>query len=353
MDLIKWLFILFIIVACNKENKEKEENQELASITFKNGFLLLNEGLFQQNNASLSWVDLTNNEVTPDFFLKMNDRLLGDTGNDIKRYYGKIYIVVNASSTIEVLNAKTLKSIAQLKLNNNGQGQQPRAIACWKNKVYVTSYDGYVNVIDTTTLTLSTRIKVGPNPEGLTIANNMLYVANSGGLNFPEVDSTVFEIDLNNNTIVDTFTVGNNPGAVIADDNGNIYVVKRGDYGADPSELVYINTASKEISNLHIPASTLAKSGELLYISYYDFNTQHSNVARFDLTSRSMITNALIHENDVQTLYGVYPFDDQSFICYDAMGFTSSGFLRFFDANGTLTKSISVGLNPNGGVYFP
>lgn len=344
MNLIKHIFIVLLFVSCEKDPIEPENN--LPS-NYNNGILVLNEGLFQQNNSTLSWIDLNTGEVSQDVFLNINSRLLGDTGNDLKRYGGKVYVVVNASSTVEVLDAKTLESIKQIQLNFQSQGQQPRRIEFWESNAYVTSYDGYVNIIDTNSLTIQNRISVGQNPEGLAVLNDHLYVANSGGLSFPNVDSTVFKIDLNSNLILDTFVVGKNPGDIISDGNQHIYVVKRGDYGANPSELIKINITTGVIENTSIPASTLTKNENSLLISYYDYNAGNSNASLFDFNSQTVISPNLINGNAVSTLYGSYFFNGNQTICLDAKGFTNTGYLKVFNSSGSLVSSYQVGLNPN------
>lgn len=344
MNSIKFIIILLLIVSCEKDVVEPEDDSDR---NFSKGILVLNEGLFQQNNSTLSWIDLTTNKVENNVFLDINDRLLGDTGNDLQRYGSKIYIVVNASSTIEVIDAYSLKSIKQVSLNYQSQGQQPRKIAFWNNKAYVTSYDGYVNIIDTSSLNVINRIKVGQNPEGIAVKNDFMYVSNSGGLSFPNVDSTVFEIDLNTNSIVDTFVVGDNPGDIISDGNQYIYVVKRGDYDSNPSELIKINTNNGIIENTSLFASSITKDENSLYISYYNYNTQNSNVSQLDFTSQQVINSSLIESSKINTLYGAFPFKSNELICLDAMSFTNTGILKIFNQTGSLSTSFEVGLNPN------
>lgn len=331
------------IFSCNKDN---DMNQESSNPSFNNGILVLNEGLFQQNNSTLSWIDLSSNEVTNQVFLNLNNRPLGDTGNDMGIYGGKIYIVVNASSTIEVLNKHTLKSISQISMQFNGQGQQPRYITFNNGKAYISSYDGYVNILDTTSLTIIERIQVGSNPEGVTVSNNNLFVANSGGLSFPDVDSTVFKIDLTSNQVVDTFVVGNNPGDIVADDEGDIYVVKRGDYSAnDPSELIHISN-SGIITNVGINASSLYKHDDNLYISYYNYDNGEGQVLVYDMVNESILFNDFIDGSQVETLYGAVTDKYGSIYALDAMNFTNTGYIRSFNSSGILTHSFHVGLNP-------
>jgi hypothetical protein len=282
----------------------------------------------------------------------INNRPLGDTGNDLKRYGGKVYIVLNGSSTVEVLNASSLTSIKQVNLIYNQQGQQPRSIAFSGSNAYITSYDGYINVLDTTSLTITNRIPVGNNPEGVVTYGNHLYVANSGGLNFPNVDSTVYKINLNTLAIEQSYHVGANPRQLECDDQGNIYVVKQGNYGTDPEELIFVNTTTNTVTNLGIPATSLYRKNQLLYISYYDYNTQQSSIAVFDIVTQSLINNSLITAGSVQTLYGVHAFNNGDFACFDAQGFTNSGYLKLFNESGSLLTTFPVGLNPTKLVHY-
>jgi hypothetical protein len=338
---LHYLVLVALLFSC-----EKEEPNESISSGFENGILVLNEGLFQQNNASLSWIDLESNTVINSLFLQLNERPLGDTGNDMLEYGNKIYIVVNASSTIEVLHKSTLKSIKQIKMQLNGQGQEPRALTSYQGKIYISSFDGFVNVLDTSSLSITDRIEVGPNPEGIDVHNGKLYVSNSGGLNFPNVDSTVYAIDLASNEVIDTFVVGNNPGELLTDISGDIYVVKRGAYSTtDPSELIRIST-NGEVEKLSIPATSLSKEGDLLYISYYDFNSGESNVSVFNMNTENILSTELLNDDAVQTLYGIQPAKEGKFFVLDAMNFTNTGYVKSFDATGNLMNSFHVGLNP-------
>ncbi|PWH85379.1 YncE family protein [Brumimicrobium oceani] len=349
MNSIKYFLItLLFLVSCKKETVE---DIPMAN-SLENGILVLNEGLFQHNNSSLSWVNLATNEAKHEVFLNKNSRPLGDTGNDMIAYGGKIYIAVTGSSTLEVLDRKTLQSIKQIQFNYNNQSQEPRNISFHEGNVFVSSFDGYVSVIDTTALKIQQRIKVGRNPEGLCIQNQSLYVANSGGLDFQNVDTTVFEIDLNSMSVVDTFVVGANPGDMISDDFNNVYVVKRGNYSSDPSELIRINTMDQTVSNLGIPVSTLSKRGNLMYLSYFNHNTASSEVSIFDCSTQSLIDPSFIDNQEITTLYGVEAFKENQIICLDAMSFTNTGYLRFFNQFGNQTKSIQVGLNPNSILHY-
>ena len=57
----------------------------------------------------------------------------------------------------------------------------PENIVAAGGNVFVSSTDGTVAVIDTTTLTITKFIKVGSNPAQMVVAGDNLYVSNTGG----------------------------------------------------------------------------------------------------------------------------------------------------------------------------
>jgi YVTN family beta-propeller protein len=328
-----------ILTSCNKDKKVTP-----VATPVTDGLYVLNQGLFNDNNSSLSFYSYTSKQVTPDIFNSVNGRGLGDTGNDIEIYGSKMYIVVNVSSTIEVVDAKTGKSIKQVKLFNGSTGRQPRDIVFYKNNAYVTSYDGTVAVMDTTALTVSQFITVGRNPEQLAVANGKIYVANSGGLGYPNYDKTVSVIDLNTLTVIKTLTVVVNPQNVVADNYGNVYVLSAGDYSANPSSLAIIDDNTDVVkSQTNFDGSNMAIQGDNIYfitsagkIEVYNAKTQAISNPGF-ITDGTVITTPYCVAADGTT--------GEVFVT-DAKDYSSNGTLYAFDKTGKKEYSITVGINP-------
>jgi YVTN family beta-propeller protein len=338
MRYINLLFIVLSLTACKKEKPEDPIDTETV---LTNGMMVLCEGLFQQNNAAVSWVNFADGVSDDLFFTNKTGRLLGDTGNDLEQYGGKIYIVVNVSSTIEVLDKFTGEPIKQISMMNGSVAKQPRSIVFHGSNAFITCFDGYVDVLDTASLTITQRIAVGANPEGLSIANNKLYVANSGGLNSPNVDSTVSVINLSTFQEIQKITVGKNPGTVVTDSGGDIYVISRGNYSTIPSRMVKINSQTDEVeTTFSFDASGIEKMGENLLISYYNYSNSTSNIALFDALSEIIVNPTLIDDSQLTTLFGVeYRSSNNKIYCLDAMGYTNTGYVRVFSASGVQNQS--------------
>lgn len=349
MRLSSLFVLLLMLFAC-----DKDDNQSTVTETLDNGMLVLCEGLFQQNNSSLSWIDLSNETVNTDFFSNQNGRLLGDTGNDMKQYGSKIYIIVNNSNTVEVINKKDGKSVKQISMTNGSSGKQPRSIAFYNGKAFVTCYDGFVDVIDTTSLTVSQRIQVGSNPEGVAVSNGKLFVSNSGGLNYPAVDSTVSIIDLSNYEELDRIVVGKNPGAIQVDSEGDVYVIARGNYGSIPSRMVRINAQTNIVEQTYsFDASGMALMNDYFLISFYNYSTQTSEIRLFNTLNETIENNNFISTSGLTTLYGIQynPVSDKIY-CLDAMNYTNSGYVRQYSGAGVYEKSYHVGLNPSKLIFY-
>jgi YVTN family beta-propeller protein len=349
MRLISIFFLVLVLFSCKKDEPEPQLEETLQS-----GVAVLCEGLFQQNNSSMSWVNFSTNAVTNSLFVAKTNRQLGDTGNDIQRYGGKVYIVVNISSTIEVMDASTFTSIKQIEMIDAGTAKQPRSIAFSGSNAYVTCFDGYVDVIDTASLTVVQRIPVGSNPEGLTVSTNKLYVSNSGGLNAPVMDSTVSVIDLATHTETQKIVVGKNPGGMITDLDGDVYVITRGDYGALPSRMVRIDAQNDAVvEQFSFDVSGVSAMNDKFLVTYYDYNSGQSSVGLFDPSTETLENPSYLDMSTVTTAYGVQynPFRNRIYLM-DAMNFTNTGYVREFDVSGNYIQSFHVGLNPSKAIFY-
>ncbi|MEP6751013.1 MAG: DUF5074 domain-containing protein [Bacteroidota bacterium] len=349
MKQIKFCALAFIITAfvisCKKDDAPVTTLPKVTT-----GLYVLSEGTFNGNNTTLSFYNLATNTPTTDFFAAANASKLGDTGNDIIIYGGKIYIVMNVSSYVEVADARTAKEIKKIDFKTTASvPRQPRFAVGYKNKVLVSSYDGTVAVIDTTSLTVDKFITVGSNPEQVVVYGSNLYVANSGGLS-PVYDSTVSVVDLTSFTETKKITVGLNPGSITADDAGNIYVACTGDYGAHSPKLVKISTSTGTVTkSADTAVGKIRFYNGLLYVTggYLGAaNVRTLSTIDFKQTSSNFVTDGTV----VKIPYGL-SIDATTGDVYvtDAVDYISSGQVFCFDKTGKkkFSFSVSPGINPN------
>lgn len=343
---VSFLAAIFI-TACTPDNGPIEEDILPGSKTL----WILSEGSFNQNNSTLVHYDVEAEKLTRDYFRSVNNRGLGDTGNDMLVYGSKLYIVVNVSSTIEVLNAATGTSIAQISMKQeDGSPKQPRQIATHGGKVYVTSYDDTVTRIDTASLTIDGTIQVGLDPEGIVIQNNKLYVANSGGLNFLNgYDNTVSVIDIATFKEEKRIEVGTNPANLDADNRGNIYVSIVGDYGATPPSFKRINAATGEVATIEeIPSpGRFLVSDNKAYIVSGSFGSPYK-VMVFDCLTQTVVRDQFITDGtEIESIHNISRDEGNGDLFIMAADYTAPSSVYCFDKEGKLKYTLpAVGINP-------
>lgn len=321
---------------------------------------ILSEGLFNLNNSSLTRYSFRTHQLKTNYFSTINKRGLGDTANDIALYGNKLYIVVNVSSTLEVVDFTTGQSIKQIPMRTeNGSSRQPRHIAFHKDKAYVCSFDGTVARIDTTSLEIEATVKAGRNPESLCVQNEKLYVSNSGGLDYTEgigVDNTVSVIDLASFTEIKKITVGPNPGCILPDSENFVYVathgknIVEGDY-----HLVKINSHTDEVERVFDEkVMNFAIQGNVGYLYNYNYQTEDASIKMFNLQTGETIREHFITDGTpIHTPYGIHinPYSGNIYIT-EAYSYTVTGDVLCFNQNGQLQFRLNrIGLNPNTVVF--
>lgn len=333
------VLMLASVMGCRKDPPKKED----ATINYKNptsgmkGLYLLNEGNFGSNKSSLDFYDFASGKYTRNIFGVANPTValgLGDSGNDIKIYGSKMYVVVNGSNKVEILNSNTAKEEAKLDLTNC------RYITFYKNYAYITSYDGFVAVVDTANASvIKTKIKVGNQPEEMAVVGSKLYVANSGGYNPPNYDRTVSVIDLNTNTEIKKIDVAVNLHHLKADQYGDIYVSSRGNYADIPSSIFLIDSKTDEVKkDFHIPTSNFCIDGDNAYLFSYDYGSLKSAYVKLSVKTEAVLSNSFITdgtESSISVPFGITvdPSNGDIYVA-DSPDYTLPGKLYCFDKAG-------------------
>lgn len=201
-----------VMISCSDDNDGPETYLQV----YSTGAYVVNSGnMYSKIESSLTAIDYVSSTATQNVFKTANGRTLGNTANDGIVYGNKIYLAVDQSNTIEVIDKKTKQSIKQIKtteLLGNAEGAHPRHIIAGGGNVYFTTYGGYVAAVDTTSFALQKKWQVGNYPEGLVFGNHTLYVANS---NYGAGGGNISCINLSNDNVETKNIEGvNNPTGI-------------------------------------------------------------------------------------------------------------------------------------------
>ncbi len=329
------------------------------------GMYLLNEGNMGSNKASIDYVDFVNGYYVRNIYAERNPAVikeLGDVGNDIQIYGGKLYAVINCSHKVEVMDARTCVRIGQIDIPNC------RYIRFSRGKAYVSAYVGPVSIdpnaqlgavfeVDTATLRITAQVTVGYQPDELAVLGEYIYVANSGGYRVPDYDYTVSVVEREGMKQVRKIPVGVNLHRLRPDRYNRLWVGSRGDYGKIPAALYLLerkNPTTKEMAvagTFDIPCSEFVIAGDSLYFYGVSWNGQTEinqvsygifNIATQTLEASGFITDGT--EKDIKIPYGITinPYNGDIFVT-DAKNYVSSGVLHCYGKDGRKKWSVRTG----------
>ncbi|MEX0780448.1 MAG: DUF5074 domain-containing protein [Balneolales bacterium] len=213
------LFLLFII-SCS-ENNTSDENGD-------GSVFILNQGSFQAGNASITAYDPFTNEVQQNYFSQNNNgRPLGDVAQSASLINDNLFIVVNNSHKIEVVDPETFVASHTINFDNE---LSPRYIeSVGNNKAYITSYTDSVAILDLESMEVTGYIDAGSRTEGLAVSGSHAFVANTYYRDFSAA-TTVTMINTTDDEIVNTIELREGPSVVKADSQNRIWVVATGPY---------------------------------------------------------------------------------------------------------------------------
>ncbi len=328
------------------------------------GFYLVNEGNMGSNKCTLDYYDYLTGVYARNIYAERNPNVvkeLGDVGNDIGIYGSKLYVVVNCSHKVEVLDARSGVRIGQVDIPNC------RYVRFHRGKAYVSSYVGPVQLgadapkgavyqVDTLSLAITGQVTVGYQPEEMETVGDNMYVANSGGYRAPEYDNTVSVIDLAGMRQVELIPVGINLHRVRKDCYDRLWVTSRGDRLSRPSRLYVMDripgTDRMEVTDtLPVACSNMAIHGNLLYFYAAEWSDlTGSNTISYgiiDIRTKEVVSTNFITdgtEREIAMPYGiaVHPETGDIYLT-DAKNYVSSGTLYCFDSQGRKKWSVRTG----------
>lgn len=325
------------------------------------GIYLVNQGNQGSNKARLDFLNFHNGFYIRDVFTEYNPEVvkgLGDTGNDVQVYKGKVFVAVNGSHKVEIMDAYSMKRLAQVDVPNC------RFIAFDGNHAYVTSYvakdkealktqKGALYCIDLDTYKVTGQVTVGYQPEQLVIRDGKAYVANSGGY-VAGNDNTVSVVDLKSMKVEYNIEVAVNLELMLVDAEGTIWVSSRGNYVDVSSTLNYLVKKGDKYElggSVNVPVSSMALAGDKIYVIGTTYNpttwkptTTYNivNVKTRELESGSFITDGT--ESDITTAFTVTvnPGNGDIYVT-DAKDYVSSGTLHCYTGSGKHKWSVHTG----------
>jgi DNA-binding beta-propeller fold protein YncE len=336
---MKNFFKIVLLISASVSCTKISDNPQ-AGFSSGNGVYILNEGNFRGGNGSLSFFSYDSLKIYNNLFYNANGRPLGDVPNSIIAKGDKLYIIVNNSGKIEVIDPVTFLSEATI------SGLiSPRQMAIVSDtKAYVSSiYSDSLAVINLSDNSISGYINLRRSSESIIISENEAYISKwYGGKEIMVVNTT-------NNRVIDSIQVGIEPESMVLDKDNKIWVLCNGGWTRQNfAELDVINPATHKVENKFVFPSKLASPtclnidgmGQTLF--YLD-----NGVRSMDINSSTLPANSLIPEaGSYFYKIGINPANSDIFVT-DAVDYTQTGWVYLYRKDGNLVFKLKADIIPS------
>ena len=330
--------LALILFSCNSDD---DVDQPIVPINSDNLILVANEGAFMGNSASLTLVNPDAKTATQNIYSSANGNAeLGDIAQSIYQYNDEIYVVVNNSGKIEVIDADNFTS----KRTITGLASPRYMHFKSADKAYVSDIsESGIHVVNPSNGTYTSFINT-PHPiEHMAEYNGKIWCTASG-------TDMVYMVNINTDMVTDSLELTFGVNEIVQDANLNFWILARGDAYGNPvinPVLHKVAADSKAIlASYTLPASPAY--GESLAISnngFYLLLLMNGKIYRMTLTDQSLPTTPFIEKSS--SFYSVIVNDKTGEIAAtDAVDYSQSGKVYFFSFGGEDIGNYTTGIVP-------
>lgn len=337
------MVLLLSLTGCGLFESEEDDGGFRLS---PEGTYILCEGVFGAFNASLWHLSSDLDTATANVYQRLTGEPLGDTGQSLTVDGNRLYIVVNGSGTVEVLDLSedTLAFVGSVNLI----GASPREMVVLGAKAYVTSWNipGIV-VFDPTTLAIVDTIFLTAKPEDILAHDNQLYVALALQPDFSANDQVV-KIDPGSGTVVDTFALGSGPQQLLV--RVGKLLVSRLWYSEDYT-ISYRGLAAVDLTTGAVTSVDWGAGGGVDIFALDNTVYVATGTGVVPIRDDLSLDEAGLIEGSLPTVYAAASDGTRIFIA-SYSDFSTPGEVAVYQSDGTALTTITVGIGPGAFASF-
>ena len=326
-------FVITSFFSCRKDVGPQTNNNSSESGIFHD-VLIGCEGVFGTGNGSLSLYSSSLKEVANNYFDQQNNYPLGDVVQSITTINQNLYIVVNNSGKIEIIDSSSFLTQGVITGFTS-----PREMAKIEvDKAYVTDlYSNSIQVVDLNNKSIIGNIAVSGWTEAIIVQNNYAYVSCPGS-------SLIYKIDVSTHELVDSVATSYSPLDIVIDKNNSLWVVCSGNWGLNDGTLEKINLntfTNEQVIQLNSYPSELCVNHDLSQLYWLADGVKELNVDQ-TATINSIISSGAGYFYGL----GIHPNSNDIYIT-DAIDFVQAGKLYRYNNLGAVLDSATLGINPH------
>jgi DNA-binding beta-propeller fold protein YncE len=347
---------LIVVLCCLLASCVKDKPDDVVKLTPSSGsnIYVPCEGRFMSGDASLYTYQPVIDSVFGDIYKSTNNQPLGDVFQSMVRIGDKLFLCINNSDKVVVLNSSDWSQVASIPVPKPRYMMQVSASRAfvtseYSNKVYVINPQSLA-VIDTFSLPST-------NTEGMCLYDNYTYICT-----WDTACNVLYKVDAGTGLLAQKITIaGSAPKDVLMDKYNLLWVLSGNKQQGKRTIFTRIDPSSGNIvGQYQFPADAdvikpvFNKSRDTLYFIEVDYNggTVNNGIYRMPVTSLELPTQPFIAAKQYQYFYalGIDPITGNIFVG-DPKGFIQKGSVSVYQPDGKQVKSFSVGMGP-GHFYF-
>ena len=329
------LFLALTTFSCKKDTEDQTPTKSFEANA--DGIYISNEGGFTAGKASITYSDGTEAETIQDVFRIANDENLGDVCHSMAAINGLIYLVVNNSSKIEVVQPLTMKKVKTI----SGLTSPRFIVKATSDKAYVSDlYSNQIAIINLTTNTVSGSINLTGSTEDMLLYNGKMYVTNLS-------TAFLYVIDAATDVVEDSIAIGSGGNSLQLDMNNKIWVLCGGDFVTSaPASLHRVDPSTKATElSLTFPPSVypsqlcINETNDALFF----LNT---NVYKMQITDSTLPATVFVDAAG-KSFYAM-GYDKVSMLLYvsDAIDYQQAGRIYRYTTTGSEISGLPAGIIP-------
>ncbi len=340
--LILFFFIL-LFTACQKDFGEV--NTEESDYMYGKGVFIVNEGIYGQGNASISFYSYESNSMHNAVFYTANQRPLGDVATSMLRNSEYVYIVLNNSAKIEIVRLSDFVSVKSISLHH-----LPLFItAINENYAYLSnlSYPGF-HLIDLNAAAYVQDVHTGKSTQKILAYQDYCFFTNWSNYYTSANNNTVQRIDMQTHQLEDSIIVGKEPNSMVLDKNNKVWVLSSGGYlGEEFPRLVCFDPLSlQKEKELVFPSKSMSPNALCVNPAGDSLYFLNTSVYAMSVNDSIIPTQAFI-EAGTRNFYAMSIAPDKRIFLSDALDYQQNGNIYIYSPSAKLLHQSKAGIIPS------
>lgn len=332
--------IAIVLFSCSKEEIGPQCKNCVGNPIINNNdkkIIIINEGNFGFGNASISAYKPTTNTLSNSVFQQSNNAPLGDVAQSATVINNQIYIVVNNSNKIEVVDKNNFSSTQTI----TGLISPRYILQVSNTKAYISNlFSNKIQILNLTNNAIIGSVLTPSNwTEEMLLHNDTAYVCDVS-------NNQLLLINTITDAVIGNVSTGEQPLSMVKDKNNKLWILCDGGINSTLPQLIKFNPSTRQTEHVFTFSSVLESPSELT-IDAAKENVYFINSQIFKMSIDAVqLPTASWLSNNTSIFYGltIDHLSDEIYVS-DAKDFVQNSTIFRYSNNAQLLHQFNAGIN--------